>query len=245
MVKLNFMINEVYLLTHSLKNAGFLPAEHKEAINTLFKIYLQTVSPSYNLFGRDPNIVLDIKDPVLEELLKEVQETEAYNHILTQTQKYQEEVKEKWLTNHDITSRLMQEITGLDFGNDEFSVYLTLGQNGRYWGDRRIVWGPPKEYFSNQTIVFLWHEIMHGKIKGDGEDGPFSDPIEHSVIQLATDNELRVRLNGGEYPPFVGHELMFPILERMLSPWRSYLDSPERNILEFNNKMLTYIIRPL
>ena len=59
---------------------------------------------------------------------------------------------------------------------------------------------------------------------------------EHAVIELITDEELRTRLNGGKYPPFVGHGYLQKVKEKLLPKWRKYLKSEKQNIREFIRK---------
>jgi len=57
--------------------------------------------------------------------------------------------------------------------------------------------------------------------------------LEHAVIQLICDNEMRVRLNGGDYPPFEAHDEHKEIMTKLLPSWRAYLKQPKKDIHEF------------
>ena len=84
------------------------------------------------------------------------------------------------------------------------------------WGS----WG----HFQNYTTVYLWHEILH--LIMELED------VSHAVNQMATDNELRIRLNKTSYPPLEGHDWLKPIMKKILPKWGDYLQS-DMNLLEF------------
>jgi len=84
------------------------------------------------------------------------------------------------------------------------------------------------EDWPNYATVYLWHEILHSYI-GYSEK-------EHAVIELITDEELRIRLNGSKYPPFAGHKYLAKIKQKILPRWKKYLKSKKRNIREFMGK---------
>ncbi len=99
-----------------------------------------------------------------------------------------------------------------------------------------IGWGHHEEW-PNYTTVYLWHEILHSYL-GYSE-------LEHTLIQLVTDNELRVQLNGGSYPPFVGHENLNPLTEKLFPYWKKYLQKDNKNIYELKEKLEKENILPL
>ena len=122
----------------------------------------------------------------------------------------------------------MKKLTGLKL-NKKFTVYITHPslRNGRYRGNNTIEWGH-HENWRNYATIYLWHEILHSYI-GYGDK-------EHAVIELITDEELRIRLNGGKYPPFVGHNYLGNMKKKMLPKWREYLKSDQHNIRDFIKK---------
>ncbi len=248
MVRLEFLVDEDFLLVHTLfrdiippyhytpsqlglRQAGEQMIEEKDGD----KISVDNVGVNLRLFG---GFLTESLSPEAQEIASRLKQTPDYRVVLEHARKFKEELETTWLVNYDRTLKMMQEITGLDFADDQFSVYSVSVPDARYMGNRRIVFGPLRERFHNFQVIGLWHEIMHGKMKTGGKDIPHCDDIEHSVIQLATDNELRVRLNGhGEYPPFKGHKNHIPVMKKMLPDWYTYLHSPERNILEFHREM--------
>jgi len=109
-------------------------------------------------------------------------------------------------------------------------VYITHPslKNGQYLGENKITLGHNEDW-PNYFTIYLWHEILHSYLgKTD---------LEHALIQFITDEELRIKLNGGEYPPFVGHKNLFPLMERILPFWRKYLKNKSKNIIEFKNNL--------
>jgi len=123
-------------------------------------------------------------------------------------------------------------MTGLELGG-RYTVYLTHPslRNGNYIGRKKITWGHNEDW-PNFSTVYLWHEVLHSKLHDNG-----ADEIGHSIIELATDEELRNRLNGGSYPPWEGHLELAETKEKMFPYWREYLLSSKRRILEFAREM--------
>ena len=130
----------------------------------------------------------------------------------------------------------MTELTGIDFKkeNKKFIVYITHPslRHGKSFQDGTIAWGHNEDW-QNYAVVYLWHEILHYYFE-------LSD-LDHALIELITDNELRVRLNGGKYPPFIGHENLEKLKYKILPYWKKYLKSKNKNIFEFK-KLLKNII---
>ena len=92
-----------------------------------------------------------------------------------------------------------------------------------------IAWGHNEDW-PNYATVYLWHEILHSYL-GYSEK-------EHALIELIADEELRIQLNGGKYPPFVvGHKNLEKMKKKLLPQWRKYLKLKNRNIREFLRKV--------
>lgn len=241
-MEVNFKINEEYLISHVLYSTSmdrFSSQEHRETIVSLQNKAWEISQNSYNfLVGRFfPEAILDFNlENIIEifrnsfDLLRVLKESLEYKTLLQHVNDYRERIMEQWKLKYDKTIKIMHEMTGISFENDKFVVYLTLPslKNGRYLGNKRIAWGHSED-FNNYSIIYLWHEIMHDKL--------YSDDIGHSIIQLATDNELRIRLNGGQYPEFIGHAELFPTMTKILPYWREYLKSENKNILNFEKLM--------
>ncbi|OGY38623.1 MAG: hypothetical protein A2391_03475 [Candidatus Brennerbacteria bacterium RIFOXYB1_FULL_41_13] len=102
-------------------------------------------------------------------------------------------------------------------------------RNGRNLKGNKIVWGHAEEW-PNYTMVYLWHEILHEYM--DNTD------LNHALIELITDYELRHQLGGPDYPPFTtGHEYLQKIEEALLPSWKKYLASDNKNFAEFRKEV--------
>ena len=233
-IKLNFRIDDDYLIVHTLSSIGkddFSSRKHIKDI-VAFQNYAWKKSEScYNLLiGR-----YSVKEIVAGELrqtikhllgfLTDLKKSAPYRKIRKETEKYAEFCRQQWSKNYPFTSTVIKTLTGFNL-NKKFDVYITYPslRNGNNRGDGIIGFGHYED-FRNYATVYLWHEILHSYLR-------YSD-IEHAIIELITDEELRKRLNGGTYPPFVGHKKLAPIKKKLMPRWKQYLKTGHGNIKKF------------
>jgi len=242
MVKLKFIIDEPYLLADAVLIDPYFTIKNREDF-----MYLRNISDIIRIereyfFSYKSKISYKIFKS-LEQKLKGALKDDGklqrfYQKILEETQDYKREITAEWSSNYLRSVRMMENITRLEWDdNKEFEVYLIHPSSAiaRYLGSNRIVVGMDKEKNNDYTII-LWHELMHSKFHL--YDSSFSNDISHSIIILVTENELRSRLNGGNYPPFFDSDQDLSIIMKKILPyWRVYLKSERDNILEFERKM--------
>lgn len=175
---------------------------------------------------------------------------------LRAAQKFMEELKQEWNSKRNIVEKIIKDITGLTI-NDTYTVFITPPYLFSGFTDsflkNTIVYGHYDDC-NNYNIIYLVHEIFHCIL-------PMGD-ISHSIQQLAIDNELRCRLHKYDlenknvkiqhpnpegmikddikYTPktFIGHRVLYPLMEKILPYWRKYLENDKKNILAFNKKMM-------
>ncbi len=169
-----------------------------------------------------------------ETFLSQMQQSNEFREIRQQTEEYLEIVKAQWQKNYPQTFQTIQEITGLDL-NKEVTVNIIHPSlnTGQYRRNNTVRWGHHEEW-NNYSTVYLWHEILHSYLD-------YTD-LSHAIIQLVTDNELRVRLNNREtYPPFVGHKNLIPLMHKLLPHWHAYLvnvpEDGKRDIFAFEKRL--------
>lgn len=97
-------------------------------------------------------------------------------------------------------------------------------------GNNRIAW-TFQDYYPNYNCVYLWHEILHSFFDLDEKT--------HALIELITNEELRISLNGGEYPPFIGHDYLNDTKLKNLETWKTFLKSKNKKI---NNIVEKFVI---
>ncbi len=240
-LRVNFVINNRHLIAHtvsSMDQSRFSSQEHREDIVAFQNFAWGASERCYDFIaGRLPPEQFFASGGTFEEVnafLLQMEQSSEFGKIRKQTEEYFEFVRTQWERNYPQTSQAIQELTGLDL-NKQVTVNVTHPslRNGQYMGNDTIAWGHHEEW-DNYSTVYLWHEILHSYLN-------YTD-LSHAFIQLVTDNELRVRLNEGEtYPPFVGHENLIPLMDKLLPYWRVYLaETPEgrkRDLLAFEERL--------
>lgn len=242
-MKLDFKINEDYLIFHTLSNMDnerfSSDKDRKDVVafqdyawevdNDLYNVTVGRLHKlrfidSIGIIKKKTQDILN-KNDELDVYFDDLKNSKEFKIIKNQTQEYLDICEKQWSDNLERSSEIINELTGFDL-NKSFDVFIThpSQKNGKYLGDNRIAWGRTEEY-NNYTTIYLWHEILHlyfGK----------SD-LEHAIIELITDNELRSRLNGEEYPPFEGHDFLNNLRKEILPDWRKYLKQDRKNIKTF------------
>lgn len=238
-MKLKFVVNENYLITHTLSSMNcdrFLTVKHKKDIVAFQNYAWKKSKKLYNFItGRllpddvtDKNIKLLSRE--LPSFLATLKKNRSYKKILSQTENYLSFCKNQWNKNYEVSNKIIRELTGLNF-NKTFTVYITHPslRNGHYLGDNKIAWGHNEDW-KNYATVYLWHEVLHSYFT-------YSD-LDHVIIQLITDEELRTQLNGGKYPPFVGHKNLTSLTKKVVPYWDKYLKSRTKNIMKFRKTLM-------
>ncbi|MDI6820853.1 MAG: hypothetical protein QMD65_01600 [Patescibacteria group bacterium] len=237
-IKLNFLINNDVLIIHtlsSMENHRFSSTKHKKDIVS-FQNYAWRKSKScYQLLvGRLSSEEIKNKNiqqicKKLPKFLKELEKSKQYRKILSQTKKYLNFCKNQWENNYHITSKYIKKFTGFKL-NKKIDVFITHPslKNGSNRNSNLIEWGHHEDW-PNYTTVYLWNEILQFYIG--------RSDVEHAIVELIADEELRVRLNGGKYPPFVGHKWLEKYKKKILPCWKKYLKVEKHNINEFKKEM--------
>ena len=238
-MKLKFVINEDYLVIHVLSNMSqdrFSSSKYKKEIVSFQNLAWKKSKNCYNFlvsrFSPDDlsnkNIQSIAKE--LPSFLRTLKKSKQYKKVLSQTKEYLIFCKSQWDKNYQFTIKIMKELTGLKF-NKTFAIYITPPslRNGIYLGNNKIAWGHSEDWL-NYSTIYLWHEVLHSYLS--------RSELNHALIQFITDEELRTRLNGRGYPPFVGHENLFPLMKRILPYWKKYLKSKSKNIMKFQRKLV-------
>lgn len=172
-------------------------------------MYPQNVEKSYKEIGSE-----------LEKYIQKLVNTEEYKKLKRETQESVKKIENEWENNYKKTSSYIKSI-GIDIKGD-YTVWLVHPglKAGRYTGSNKIVWSY-QTYWKNYNTVYLWHEILHSYFgRSDSE---------HALIELITDEEMRTKLNGGKYPPFVGHKDLASLKEKFLPAWKHYLGEKLKN----------------
>lgn len=246
MIKLNFKIDKDYLVYHTLINTDedrFSSKNYKEDIISFQNYAWNLDKEIYNfLLRRSSGCFLDIKfltsfdlNKKFKKFFSKIKKSKVFQIIYKQTQKYLTKSKKEWAENIERTTDIMSELTGIYFKkeNKTFDVYITHpslknGMNYAHLNLNIIEFGHYED-FPNYFTIYMWHEILHFYLG--------SSDLEHAIIELIVDNELRIKLNKGKYPPFEGHKELDSLKQKILPYWRKYLENKAKNIYEFINKI--------
>ena len=167
----------------------------------------------------------------IPDFLEKIQSLDTYGRIFNETQKYRDYCQQGWERSHEQSEKVIHSITQFDLNRamDVYIVHPSL-KEGMHYGVNSILWGHEEEW-PHYICVYLWHEILHEYFE--------KNDVNHALIQLIADNELRVVLNGGEYPPYEGHPNLFPIMDRVLPIWRAYMGTraEDRNFGKFCSRI--------
>jgi hypothetical protein len=246
MLKLIFKIDKDYLIYHTLKSMGKERCSSEKYMKDIvnFQNYAwEKDKVLYDLLiGRFIVKPKDFQEKKYLKILKRLKDIENYldflkkskyfKKIYKQTKSYLNFCKKEWQKNYLKTIEIMTELTGINFSkeNKKFIVYITHPslKNGFNCRDGTITWGHNEDW-QNYSVIYLWHEILHSYFE-------LTD-LNHTLIELLTDNELRIRLNGGKYPPFEGHKGLEKLKYKILPYWKKYLKSKDKNIFEFKKSL--------
>ncbi len=171
------------------------------------------------------NSFLNITEKV-EKIYKEIEKAKEFKRLLTETKKYKSFVENQWKKNEQFVLNYIQNILGLKIPNYTIKIYIFHPKtfHGRANFDlKSIAWGHPEDW-KNYSTVYLCHELMHILTYKKTKNAM----LMHAIIELAMDNELRIRLNKkGKYFKenniSVGHKSLKSLENSILSQWHKFL----------------------
>ena len=234
-MRLKFKINPNYIFLHAI-NQSQSNIPFKEWKNLTNKIWENSKEVFYLLGGYEEYGLYLKKSSDLNRLAKNaiktlnrIRRTKEFKRLIKETKQYKQFIEKQWAENKEKVFKILEELSGIKLPDITIQVYLTHPKlkNGMTVDNQTIVWGHPEEW-PNYSTVYLCHEIMHILTNLDPSD------ITHAVIELMTDNELRIRLNNkGKYFQYPGHKHLRKLEKNILPEWKKYLKKPEKNIFNF------------
>ncbi len=253
MLKFKFQINKYYLLCHALaggkekKDTPFsgwinlterLYRKSKEVYALITGVPLWT-SAGELIFTKSENFSYFRKVCKLaEELLKKATRSPEFKRLFKETREYLEIVRKQWSKNEKKVFKLLSIITGLKLPSKSVTVLITHPRlrNGTSFPQQNIIGWGHKEEWKNYSTVYLCHELLHILTHNKSKNLT----LMHALIELATDNELRIRLNKkGKYFDVKTHKFLLKLEKYILPFWEKYLrDGKEKDIFELEKKLL-------
>jgi len=239
-MKLKFLIDKKYIFLHALNQR-----QHNEP----FKGWAKFTNSIWNKYPQEwyflaghaewPLIKNDSLTSVskkAEKLLRKWLKTPQSKRLIRETEKYRDWLEKEWQEKGKMTLKELERIIRIPLPDKTISIYITHPKlrNGFTINPQTIVWGHHEDW-KNYSIVYLCHEIMHTVVKSSNNS--------HAIIELATDNELRIRLNKkGKYfkeGKFdIGHDYLRKLEQKILPLWKDYLKSKNnKNILKLEREL--------
>lgn len=239
-MKLTFKLNENYLIYQSLIKGvnmqGWVDIQNEmwdkyRAGYELLQGKHNNVFIASNYFDNLKKSTNDLKN-----LIEELRQKDLYKILLKETYEYKDWLEKEWNTNkHKVLSE-MKSILKIDLSKYEIKVLVVSSKMwaGSHLGNNVVAWGHSED-FKSYSLVYLMHEAMHVIIETNNN-------LTHAVIELATDNELRIRLNSeGKYyyvnNKLLGHTHLLETEKKIEKDWKKYLETNDQNIFEFIKRL--------
>jgi len=197
------------------------------------QIYLSDIEKSHNN-------QLEIISKDIQKIFQTIFNSQEFETILKETIEYKNFVEHQWNQNKSFVFNYLEEVLGKKLANLSIKIIIVhpvLNKGHAVLKQNLIVWGHNEDW-QNYATVYLAHEITHilfnhYKIKLDN--------LSHALIELITDNELRIRLNQkGKYfregRKHVGHPGLRQMEKQILPSWCEYLQNKKKNLSLFLNQ---------
>ncbi|MBX9686476.1 MAG: hypothetical protein K2X27_07225, partial [Candidatus Obscuribacterales bacterium] len=212
MITIDFQINQNYLVYSLLRDRALSDAD-KAALQRIreFKNFAwEQDQEAYRLLSSGPSehailTKMNLQDIAKrsEVLLSKLVQNKTFLELQKETMQALDLIRAEWEKNQLKTHDIMSDLSGLELKGDH-KVVVTHPALHQGINSNGIICWTNRNDWPNYNTIYIWHEILHSFL-------PCGD-IEHAVIQFLSDNELRVRLNGGSYPPFEGHPELLELM---------------------------------
>lgn len=186
----------------------------------------------------------------IEEIYQEIFRSKEFQTIYSETKQYQNWLKKEWEKKESFIFNYFKNILGLKIPDYKINVHVfhpKLHRGNSNFKARIIQWGHSEDW-KNYSVVYLAHELLH--ILADKKCAE----MMHALIELAADNELRIRLNKqGEYfkegAEDIGHPELRKLEKKILPDWKEFLENKVlenkggKNIIELEKQIQKKIKR--
>ena len=222
-MELFFKIDEDFLLNHTLSNAekGIkCNPKYEKSLDEFVHAAKDKDRKSYE------NFLNGIKDNKVIHFTEEMKKTTMWKRIMMQTSEYGRMVRDEWAANQSRSLKIMEDLTGTSL-DTEFEVFITHPGilNSQTIGDKKISFGGWRPDLKNVHTLFLWSEIM--KIVFD------DNTIENAIRETMCLEELRIRMNNGKYPPYIGSENLNSTKDQIMPLWGKYVKLKTKHLPSF------------
>ena len=218
MFNLDFQLNRQFILATAARSVAFDNSHHDRRFLVKCNRIAQLARLSTTSF-----LLIPDSERVFCEFLSDIDKIGDYRetrHLLQEAQEFQLEVMNQWSENRKRIEAELIRILRIPLPKAAVKVYTThpsLGTGYAVPQLHAICWGHSEE-FPNYHSVYLVHELLHLVLPSDARE------IDHALIELIADNELRIRLNGsGKYFEYPGHKHLASLERRLLPQFREYM----------------------
>ncbi|MDR1017909.1 MAG: hypothetical protein LBM02_04325, partial [Lachnospiraceae bacterium] len=179
----------------------------KCVINYLHTKNISTNKKTFSNYSELYKIVTE--DSELSALSENIFKTPEFQSIYDETVAYKDKVQNEWEGSKQNIENIFENHLKIDVPDKAVSVnilhpYCYDGTNNQ---NNEIYYGHYKGIDNkNYNLVYLMHEYMHCIFPYKSDWNSQQKYLCHSLIELATDNELRVRLGDCSIRYDVGHE---------------------------------------
>lgn len=246
-MNLYFKINKHYLLAHALGQPDIPFLAWKKIKDKLWEkfpraFYLLTFHSEAIFIGSDSLNGLDDANKEAKSFIKGVLKSNEFKRLYKETEKYLVVMKKQWSKNKKEAFNILEDISGLKMSKKQkITVLVThpkLRNGVNFPLFNTIGWGHSEDW-KNYSTAYLCHEIIHLLTFSKSKN----HEIMHALIELMTDNELRIRLNKkGRYFKEdnldIGHPHFKKLEKQILPYWKEYLkDRKEKNIFDLEKEL--------
>jgi len=181
----------------------------------------------------------------IQEMIKiqtEIKQSKEFEKLYRETQKYLILTKKRWKKMEKVIFPFIENISGISLPSKTIKIFINHPNvnTGLSFSDKNIIYWGHSEDWENYTAVYICHEIMHILTKNEEKN----KDIMHALIELMTDNELRIKLNRkGEYFKEnnfeIGHYELRELSIKILPYWKKYLkEKTHKNIFELEKSLI-------
>lgn len=240
-MKLEFKINKYYLVGYAIASKNKPFSAWKKLEEKIWQKYKD--EPAYyflnpkhinwtleqiqiDFSGKNFQSVFKKHSLILKKIYQEVFKSKEFKKLYKETNDYLQLVKNQWRRNEKEALRIFRDISGIKIPKKIITVYITHPKlhNGKAFPNKNlIVWGHSEDW-KNYSTVYLCHELMH-ILTWNKQKNYY---LMHIIIELAIDEEFRIRLNKKgiyfkEKRKLVGHKNLLPLKKELLPYWKKYL----------------------
>lgn len=168
------------------------------------------------------------------DLLEWVKKQKEAKQMIREAELHKKGVEKQWNGLKEKLLPWIEELSGFQLPDFSLPVYVLHPKQraGHYIANPPRIYWATGDKWKNYSSVYMCHEIMHFLTEKPGHN--VRHAVLHAIIELATDNEIRIRLNKAPRKyTLEGHVELKVLREKCYPHWKKYLEKKTyRNILE-------------